>query len=213
METQLESQQVRELPIVAGHLALDFANTVDDPEGRARHDHIGSYPDLLRWSVRAGALSAAQAGRLRSVGARDAASALRRAHALRETIGATFADVAAAAERWPDLRPYVIDALAHSELTPAAGSYAVGWAGAGEPHAMLWPVAHAAAGLLTAGELHRVKRCAGCPWLFLDQSKNGSRRWCAMNDCGTHAKITRYVARRAARRAGQASGPATPKTL
>jgi hypothetical protein len=34
-----------------------------------------------------------------------------------------------------------------------------------------------------------------------------------MNDCGTHAKITRYVARRAARRKGLASPKTTPKAL
>jgi predicted RNA-binding Zn ribbon-like protein len=66
---------------------------------------------------------------------------------------------------------------------------------------MLWPVAHAAAALLTGPDVYRVKQCAGCPWLFLDRSRNGSRRWCAMTDCGTNEKIRRYVARRAARRA------------
>ena len=34
----------RELPIVGGNLALDFANTVDDPDGPERHDHAGTYP-------------------------------------------------------------------------------------------------------------------------------------------------------------------------
>jgi hypothetical protein len=72
---------------------------------------------------------------------------------------------------------------------------------------MLWPIAHAALELLTDAELHRVKRCAGCPWLFLDHSKNTSRRWCAMNDCGTHAKVRRYVARRAALRTSSQKGP------
>jgi predicted RNA-binding Zn ribbon-like protein len=66
----------------------------------------------------------------------------------------------------------------------------------------LWPVVYGAAELLTAADLSRVKQCAGCPWLFLDRSKNGSRRWCSMEDCGTHAKIVKYVARRAARRPG-----------
>ena len=58
----------------------------------------------------------------------------------------------------------------------------------------------AAGELLTSPQLSRLKKCAGCPWVFLDQSKNLSRRWCAMDDCGTHEKILRYVARRAARR-------------
>jgi len=34
----------------------------------------------------------------------------------------------------------------------------------------------------------------------VDRSKNASRRWCDMNDCGRAEKIERYVARRAERR-------------
>jgi predicted RNA-binding Zn ribbon-like protein len=65
---------------------------------------------------------------------------------------------------------------------------------------VLWPVAYAATELLTSGPLGRVKNCAGCNWLFVDESKNRSRRWCSMEECGTHAKMRRYVARRAAKR-------------
>jgi predicted RNA-binding Zn ribbon-like protein len=200
----METPEVRELPIVGGHLALDFANTIDDPEGPARHDHIATYQGLVRWSARVGAVSPAQAEELGRCGAQDAAAALQRAHALRKSIMETFTGVAtgepAGARHWPGLRPWVAEAIAAAQLTPTANGYGLSWPGTDRPHVMLWPVAHAALDLLTAGDLHRIKRCAGCPWLFLDQSKNASRRWCAMNDCGTHAKIQRYVAKRAARR-------------
>jgi predicted RNA-binding Zn ribbon-like protein len=192
METR--EPEPRELPIVAGHLALDFANTVDDPLGPARHDHLGTYEDLVRWAVRAGVRTAGPA----ELSSSDAA--LRRAHALRDTLNDVFGAVATGGEvGWADLRPYVVDAVAHASLSE---TYSLTWPDATEPHAMLWPVAHAAGELLTSQDVHRVKRCAGCPWLFLDRSRNGSRRWCAMDDCGTHEKIRRYVARRAARRIG-----------
>jgi predicted RNA-binding Zn ribbon-like protein len=197
----METRTVRELPVVGGHLALDFANTVDDPEGANRHDHIATYPDLLAWSVRLGALSPAGAKRLRAATPRAAAAAVRRGHALRATVIETFTGVAtgAGAVPWADLRQFVADAVTHADLSPAGRGYELTWA-AGNPRAMLWPVAQAAAELLTGPDLGRVKRCAGCPWLFLDRSKNSSRRWCDMNDCGTNAKIQRYVARRRDRR-------------
>jgi predicted RNA-binding Zn ribbon-like protein len=185
--------ETRELPIVAGHLALDFANTVDDPLGPARHDHLASYEDLVRWSVRARTLTTAGAA-----DATPSAAALRRAHALRNTLNEVFVAVVTGERvHWADLRPFVVDAVAHASLSE---NYSLAWPDADEPHAMLWPVAHAAAELLTSPDVHRVKQCAGCPWLFLDRSRNGSRRWCAMDDCGTHEKMRRYVARRAARR-------------
>jgi predicted RNA-binding Zn ribbon-like protein len=53
-------------------------------------------------------------------------------------------------------------------------------------------------------DLDRVRVCpldeGGCGWVFLDRSRNGSRRWCAMADCGTQAKSRRLTARRRATR-------------
>ena len=64
----------------------------------------------------------------------------------------------------------------------------------------LWPVAGAAATLLTSGQVARVRMCADetCGWLFIDHSKNASRRWCDMGDCGNRAKARRYRARQKA---------------
>ncbi|MDQ3879483.1 MAG: CGNR zinc finger domain-containing protein [Chloroflexota bacterium] len=58
-------------------------------------------------------------------------------------------------------------------------------------------VARDAADLLT-GDVRRVKRCPnhGCLWLFHDGSKNLSRRWCAMEDCGARDKVRRFRAKR-----------------
>ncbi|HWT23248.1 MAG TPA: CGNR zinc finger domain-containing protein, partial [Solirubrobacteraceae bacterium] len=65
----------------------------------------------------------------------------------------------------------------------------------------LWPVAVAAVDLLRDPErLARLKQCGHCRWLFLDASRNRSRRWCSMEHCGTAAKIDARRARgRAAR--------------
>lgn len=197
---------MRELPVVGGQLALDFANTVDDPDGPARYDHAGTYPELLDWAVRLGTLTSSDARRLRRTAAehpRKAAAALRRAHRLRQLLLAVFTDAAtggtAVASHWQELRPYVAEAYGQAVLRGGDPAYDLNWTG-DRLDAVLWPVARAASDLLTSPELGRVKRCAGCPWVFLDRSRNGSRRWCSMEDCGTHEKIQRYVARRAARR-------------
>ncbi|MFL6121978.1 ABATE domain-containing protein, partial [Actinophytocola sp.] len=117
--------ETRELPIVAGHLALDFANTVDDPLGPARHDHLATYEDLVRWSVRAGVLSDER-------GSAPSGAALRRAHALRDTLNEVFGAVATGDEvRWEELRPYVVDAVAHASLSE---TYSLTWPDATEPH-------------------------------------------------------------------------------
>ena len=60
----------------------------------------------------------------------------------------------------------------------------------------LLPITHAAVELLTSGPLDHLKVCGNCRWLFLDQSRNHSRRWCSMDECGTQMKQRRFVERR-----------------
>jgi predicted RNA-binding Zn ribbon-like protein len=196
----------RELPIVGGDLALDFANTVDDPLGPARHDHLSTYDGLLVWSVRTGILHAGDLdGRRRSAEqkSRAASAALRRAHALRGALNGVFGAVAAGAtvpiEDWVTLRRSAADGLGRAVARPSGTGYRLEWP-QDELLAPIWPVADAAVTLLRSGDRRRVKQCAGCPWLFLDSSRSGTRRWCSMEDCGTHEKVKRYVAKRAAAR-------------
>lgn len=205
----------RELPIVGGHLALDLANTVDNPAGPTRHDHLTGYDDLLTWSLRAGTVTDDQAARLRRRAARrraDAAATLQRAHALRDALNDTFGAVADGsgdpASHWPRLRPSVADAAAAVTLQTDPDPHRWSWPQSDDLAAPLHPVAYAAADLLVSKDLHRVKRCAGCPWLFLDRSRNHSRRWCDMADCGTVQKMQRYVARRSTARRRAATGSA-----
>ena len=69
------------------------------------------------------------------------------------------------------------------------------------PHELgrpLWLVAESAADLLTDGTLGRIKECPGagdCGWLFYDTSRNGRRRWCGMEGCGSRVKMRRHYAR------------------
>jgi predicted RNA-binding Zn ribbon-like protein len=54
------------------------------------------------------------------------------------------------------------------------------------------------------GSWRRLRACAApdCRWVFYDESRNGTRRWCSMSSCGNRAKTARYRARRAAQLRG-----------
>ena len=206
METFQRDVPVRPLPVVAGNLALDFANTVDDPNGPTRFDHIRDLPLLLTWARNVKVLSDSQHEELAAFARSQptaAAAGLRRAHALRRTLQAVFGATAdgqpVPEQAWHDLRRSIAEAIAHADLTAEHDQVRLAWDVA-SLDAVTWPVAYAAHELLTGDRLGRVKRCAACPWLYVDQSKNSSRRWCAMDDCGKHEKMRRYVERRAARR-------------
>lgn len=56
---------------------------------------------------------------------------------------------------------------------------------------MLWSIALSGAEFLSRGDLSRLRECGGeeCGWLFEDTSRNRSRQWCHMQDCGNLAKV------------------------
>jgi predicted RNA-binding Zn ribbon-like protein len=92
------------------------------------------------------------------------------------------------------VRAAAVDALGHARLEPRPDGFAWTWTGAALARP-LWPIAHAALGLLRSGELDRLAECGHCRWLFLDHSRNRSRRWCSMNACGGREKMRRHRAK------------------
>ena len=199
---------VEELPLVGGNLALDFANTQSGPPGGEPDvESLARYEDLVAWAVRVGMIGSPDAGSLirhARRNPRDAEAAFERAEALRERIHTIFAsvadDVPPPAGALARLRDDEAEALAHADLSAAPGGFAWTWSRPEDLDGLRWPIVHAAASLMTAGPLERVKACGGCRYLFLDETKNGSRRWCSMADCGTREKMRRFVARRSAAR-------------
>jgi predicted RNA-binding Zn ribbon-like protein len=204
----VESMPETEFPELFGGIAcLDFANSLDGRATQHPEEYLHTYADLLRWARHAGLLDAAIAGGLAATAPAAAEAALRTALDLREAILRVFAAVgrggqATAADLAVLQRGYAA-AMAAARLTSDGAGF--GWEFSGDdPDRAWWPVAVSAAGLLTTGPLERVKVCAaeaGCIGLFLDISKNRSRRWCSMNTCGVEAKVQRQATRRRAARA------------
>lgn len=192
--------------LVAGELCLDFANTAEWHASDTPIELLRTYRDLVTWSQRVGLLDAETAGRLlREVRKHpaDAAAVLTRAIALREAI---YGIVLAILQRRPPdasilqgFNRELRTAFRHLQVVPRPGGLAWNWDFADRHfEAMLWPVVRSAAELLTSERHARIGQCAddrGCGWLFLDTTKNRSRRWCAMGDCGNRAKARRYYRR------------------
>jgi predicted RNA-binding Zn ribbon-like protein len=98
-----------------------------------------------------------------------------------------------------------LEALAHGQLAGDAAGYAWKWDSGSGLLAPLWPIVAAAVEVLTHGPASHIKFCQACRFMFVDLSKNGSRRWCSMDDCGKAAKIARYLQRRSDARAALAT--------
>lgn len=190
---------------IGGHLILDFCNTVSNRGGEAQHDWLSSYANLLAWSVTGGLLERQQSERLAAIAAQRpqiASQALDKAIILRELLYRIFSAAAerkaAAPEDLQALSRLAAAAVNHHQLAARGGQYA--WqpkAKSIELDEMLWFLAWQAAEFLTSPQFRHVGKCQGlhCGWLFLDQSKNHSRRWCSMDDCGNREKARRFYKR------------------
>jgi predicted RNA-binding Zn ribbon-like protein len=199
------------LQLVGGYLCLDFANTVDWRLSDHAGEFLSTYADLVAWSRHAGILSEARARRLLKASRQSPPAAdavLRRAIALRELIYRIFSaivhGVMPVRADTHKLNRALSDSLSRMRLVPAGGSFEWGWAEDGDAlERPIWYVVQSAAMLLTSSRLDRVRQCKDdyCGWLFFDMSKNRSRRWCSMEDCGNRAKARRHY--RKSRTAGR----------
>jgi predicted RNA-binding Zn ribbon-like protein len=201
-------QAIVEIRILGGNLALDLVNTRDTgPDGEPGFDRLVDYDHLLAWAERVGVLShgeAEAAARRSAQRPAEATAALGRIRALRSAIYEVFETIAKGRDPSQSSLNRLChlhgEATARGLLVRQGDAFGWDWSNNEELERVLWPVVHAAVQLLTSGDLERIKRCGRCSWLFLDATKNRSRRWCSMEGCGTHEKSERFVARRRAKR-------------
>jgi predicted RNA-binding Zn ribbon-like protein len=189
----------------AGWLCLDFANTLAWRGSDRQHDWLDCYANLVAWGKIVGIVADDTSQALHRQAANDperAERVLKQAVGLRETIYRIFSAIAAGSSpREKDLEALNValaEALTHLHVISKGDGFAWQWTSDAEAlDRILWPVARSAANLLTSEELTRVGECegVGCGWLFMDRSRNRSRRWCDMGDCGNRAKARRYYRR------------------
>ena len=218
METRT---RVRDVDLMGGNAALDLIDTVGGELDRPvapEDDFLRTYDDLVELGLKTETLSEAAARRLRRSAQehpRKADAALRRALEVRALLDSVFRP-AAEGERPPadaldSLRDLAAEAITRGRLIHSGhGRFDWSWDDHPDLDAPIWPLVHSAVELLSDGPLERVSQCGRCRWLFLDTTKNHSRRWCSMEECGTDAKMERYVARRRERRARYSSPALEP---
>lgn len=206
--------------LIGGNISLDFVNTVNgrisSPNKKNGRNYFDAYPsdkiknyaDLVAWSLKAGLINEKEAKKLlqtAEANPRTARAVLKRAVSLRETVYRLFKSVAEGwqpeAEDLDKLNRELSVAQRHQKLSFAEHGFAFEWINRAEAlDRMLWQISESAADLLVNGDLTRVRRCVNevCNWPFLDTSRNRSRQWCVMDDCGNVAKVRRFRAKQKA---------------
>lgn len=183
-------------------LCLGFANTRYWRGSPAPTEELAAPADLLGWCERSGCWDAEQLGAVRArwqAAPAEADAALAAALAVREAVYRLFAAAPAPADL---ARLNAALAAAPARTTLRATDHGFVWQTPALGELTLAPVLWSAADLLAGARRDRVRTCANpqCRWVFLDDSKGGTRRWCAMSACGNRAKAHRHYARQRATR-------------
>lgn len=184
-----------------GWLCLDFCNTADGDINHDWNELLASYEDLVAFGRQTGILSPERARYLIEQAALrpgEADDTLKHARSLRYTIYQVFAAVAHS--HTPDLNDFnreLLNVGGRLCVVPRDGGFTWGWVNNEALESVLWPIVWSAGALLVSEQLDRVRECGGenCTWLFVDTSRNHSRRWCDMKGCGNRAKARRHYQR------------------
>jgi predicted RNA-binding Zn ribbon-like protein len=191
----------------AGHPALELVNTLDMRFSAQTVDLIPTYKDLLRLTTQLQLLTAEQARKLaRTVGKEEERRVLASTAELREAlarvlygrIDGTIDGTRPPAGQLQILEQQFHAAAQHRRLRAGESHLEWSWSGVErQAEIPLWMLAQAASDLLVSGDAELIKDCGDptCRWLFLDVSKNHTRRWCDMKTCGNRMKARKHHAR------------------
>jgi predicted RNA-binding Zn ribbon-like protein len=196
----------RLVPAPGAELCVAFANTRYWRGSEPPREKLNGLGDVLAWCEDARAIDARTLRELEGWAGQHGGEATRLFGdmvAARETIYALLGAAAvgdAGAGRDIDALNQLL-AMAPARTRLAAGETGSLWrlpAAMPTAASLLAPVFWSAGDLLAGQQLQRLRMCANekCRWLFIDDSKSGTRRWCSMNTCGNRAKAHRHYLRK-----------------
>ncbi len=203
--------EIKNWKFIGGKLCLDFVNSVGGrieqeniifPENIILKDKLETFDDLAAWSKETGIISESERKKLIDLNSskkKETDSVFKKAIELREALFKILYSVINNKE--PEERMIQILNREYSAANERRKlvylNHKFEWQFSKdplEPDYIIWMIAESAAELLSSDLLSRIKMCPGenCGWLFLDTSKNKSRQWCDMKDCGNLAKVRRF---------------------
>lgn len=187
-------------------LGMDFVNTLSSRGSNQPRDRFKQYNDLITWGQQSGLINIEREQAL-IISAQQypemGKQVLERAIVLREAIYRLIKALKERTHPQQDdlniLNSELEIASRHLKLTFHQDQYDWEWEYPADAlDQILWPITRSAAEILDSTMIQRIGICEDetCGWLFYDTSKNHSRRWCDMDDCGNRAKARRHYARK-----------------
>lgn len=195
---------IETISLDGGSLCLDFINTINDRFVVDPLDYLGSGQDLVKWAYRLKITENDTHKKLLKyidIHPQAASEFLQQAKSIRELIYKIFLSIShnneIQKEHLVTFNKIIPDYFSKLQIEVKDGSTIESWDYKQEDlHRILAPVLKDAYTLLLEGNRDRIRECPKCGWLFFDKSKNGRRRWCSMQTCGSNVKSLEYYRRK-----------------
>lgn len=201
---QLDGRRKRTL-LRTGVIPLDFVNTASGRGTDFFSESLADYRALVDWATNIGSLAERDAAALLIEADRRPQAAdgvLADGIRFRESLARIVLTISQAeAPEQVDLATLnagLAQHLPHQRLDVTGDRIGVSWSAvATELDRVLWPVTKATVDFLTGRDLWRMRVCPahGCGLVFIDTSRNRTRRWCSMRICGNRSKVRRFYER------------------
>jgi predicted RNA-binding Zn ribbon-like protein len=198
-------RSIATLQLDGGCPVFDFTNTISNRNDPDYFDYLTKYDDFVDWINK---IKLLPKGKMDAIAAfskshtRKSADTLRQIIEVREVVFKLFSSLAqqqkADREIVDAFNGFFSEALSNMRVEVGRKEVATSFIVSEktilkEP---LYILVKYAFDTLSTQSFDRIKECPTCRWLFLDTTKNGKRRWCNMQVCGSNDKARRYYHRK-----------------
>ena len=195
--------KISDMTLDGGRLCLDFINTVHDRFEEPQRDYLKNSNDLMDWSKKTGILDDTLYLLLMKRAVSDHAGTKKFFDTtidLRKLLYSIFLEISHNRKvKNKDLSEFsavVSETLSKVRIGQKQLIFSSEWKDMTDNlDRITWPIIKDAYDLMLLNKSGRIKECPKCGWLFFDSSKNGKRKWCSMETCGSRAKATEWYHR------------------
>lgn len=206
-----EKRSIKCLSLDGNCLCFNFINTVHSrAEGEEFFEYLSSYEKLVEWCRRVEVMPPKRIQSLAGIADAHpgkAKKALANILDAREMLYRFFSDIAAgkpvSKDELNSFNEQLSGAMKNLRFVSDDDELELDWEETSDLKEPLWRVMKSAHDILTGEDFDRIKECEACGWVFLDESKNKSRRWCSMESCGSIHKAKKYYHRKKKEKSGK----------
>ena len=192
------------LDFIGGLSCLNFTNTAGGHTKIREVERIPTYSDVISWALYAELLSPLEAraiSALMKAKPKDALNRVRELQAFREALHRLVTAVAHKEQPqradFTRVRSTISKSLATAEMKPGDAEFV--WsadAGTLGLSTVIARVALSAHHMLTREKPSQLRQCEICTWLFIDRTKNQTRRFCRQDACGAKSRADRFYGKK-----------------